>query len=115
MQQALPQVSLGDTQPAGHSHACECDASRRGAGWCGSRAEAGGSCTALARSRMEARLHLSATVLRSTTLAGQPGHNPQPPAAGALGSMGRPLGGGQGRGLHSAGGVREELPWAGRS
>lgn len=110
-----PSHSLGDTQPVVHSQACECDASHSGAGWCGSRAEAVGSCTALAHSRMEARLHLSATVLKSTTLAGQPGHNPQPPTARALGSTGRQLGGGQGRGLHSVRGVREELPWAGRS
>lgn len=62
-------------------------------------------------SRTEARLHLSATVLRSTTLAGQPGHSPQPPrgAAGALGSTGRAQGARslqgreQGKRLHSAG------------
>lgn len=39
----------------------------------------------------EARLHLSATVLRSTTLAGQPGHSPQP------------LGGCRGSGFHRKG------------
>lgn len=58
---------------------------------------------------------ISATVLRSTTLAGQPGHSPQPPAAGALGSTGRLW---QGRGKRAAfcwGTVREQLPCAGRS
>lgn len=58
---------------------------------------------------------ISATVLRSTTLAGQPGHSPQPPAAGALGSTGRPW---EGRGKRAAfcwGTVREQLPCAGRS
>lgn len=58
---------------------------------------------------------ISATVLRSTTLAGQPGHSPQPPAAGALGSTGRPW---EGRGERVAfcwGTVREQLPCAGRS
>lgn len=58
---------------------------------------------------------ISATVLRSTTLAGQPGHSPQPPAAGALGYTGRPW---EGRGKRAAfcwGTVREQLPCAGRS
>lgn len=58
---------------------------------------------------------ISATDLRSTTLAGLPGHSPQPPAAGALGSTGRPW---EGRGKRAAfcwGTVREQLPCAGRS
>lgn len=56
----------------------------------------------------EARLHLSATVLRSTTLASQPGHSPQPagprwlwvPQEGLREprSLGRSEGGSQGRG-----------------
>ena len=71
-------------------------------------------------SRTEARLHLSATVLRSTTLARQPGHSPQPPglrlwfhrkAPGRHWSLG-----GREEGERAAfwEKFREELLWAGR-
>lgn len=107
-----PSHSLGDTQPAGHSQVCQSHAS--------------GPPVVVPEWRLWVAALLwpvptrqpgsiSATVLRSTTLAGQPGHSPQPPAAGALGSTGRPW---EGRGKRAAfcwGTVREHLPCAGRS
>lgn len=81
MQQAVaPSYSLGDTlslkdgaRPASLTpHAT-------GLTGCGPMWRAEGSLPCWGPcSCMEARLHLSATVLRSTTLAGQPGHSPQP-------------------------------------
>lgn len=64
--------------PEGHNQVASLT-SHNGARWlwflCG---EWWVSCPAVACSCTEARLHLSATVLRSTTLASWPGHSPQP-------------------------------------